>query len=363
MKIALIGKFGNGDILAGPERMARELFYELKNKKVQVVFIEYFFSGYENSNLYKKLFGKERFNSIFVVRLGIFPLIFYLLREKFEIIHIVNLQRFVLPVFFVKPFINSKLTATIHGFLRLELPQKNFWIKRYFIDLWIEKLIVNKCQLLVFPSQLLFDKFNKHYNILERKHVIIPNGISEVFKSQDRNFPPIENSLKIIFYSGTIEASKERLKILITSLEKVNYKIELYVIGEKGKAISSNRLNIVYTEQMSHQELVKFLNDKHFIIKSGAFDSFSILVAECMLASVIPVVNHNVGISELIQHEVNGFLYDNSISDDLSELLNKISERKYDLELISNNAKNIYSKLNWNSVTKNYIKSFESISN
>jgi len=363
MKIALVGKFGEGDILTGPERMARELFYALKNKKVQVVFIEYFFSGYNKSNLYKKLFGKELLENVFVVRLGIFPLLLFLIREKFEIIHIVNLQRFILFIFFFKSFFNSKLTATLHGFLRLELPQKNSWIKRYFIDLWIEKLIILKCKLLVFPSQLLFNTFNKYYNIAKRKYVIIPNGISEIFKSQNINFPLIEKSLRIIFYNGFIEATRERLKELIKSLEKVNYKIELYVIGEKGKAISSINLDIVYIGQLSHRELFNFLSDKHFVIKSGAFDTFSIFVAECMLAGVIPIVNQNVGISEFIQHEVNGFLYNNSDSDDLSKLLNKIFERNYDLELISNNAKNIYAKLNWNSITENYIESFKSISN
>jgi len=99
MKLALIGRYGEREIVAGPERVARELFFELKKNNPQTVFIEYFFSGYANSSIYKKLFGKEFIHDNSIVRLGIFPLITFLVKEEFKIIHIVNLQRFILILF------------------------------------------------------------------------------------------------------------------------------------------------------------------------------------------------------------------------------------------------------------------------
>ena len=38
MKIALVGRYGEGDILTGPERVARELYLQLKKKNIDVTF-------------------------------------------------------------------------------------------------------------------------------------------------------------------------------------------------------------------------------------------------------------------------------------------------------------------------------------
>jgi hypothetical protein len=39
MKIALIGRYGEGDIIPGPERVARELYRQLKKQNFDVTFL------------------------------------------------------------------------------------------------------------------------------------------------------------------------------------------------------------------------------------------------------------------------------------------------------------------------------------
>jgi glycosyltransferase involved in cell wall biosynthesis len=359
MRIALIGRFEEGEIVAGPERVTRELFAELKRKNFQTIFIEYFFSGYKNSSIFKKLFGKEALNNNSIIRLGIFPLISFLIKEKYEIIHIVNLQRFILFLFLVRPFIKSHYIATLHGFLKYEIPSKNYLMKRYFLDLWVEKLVVKKCELLIFPSKLLFETFNKRNKISEGRYRIIPNGVSEIFKFQNTNFPSIENSLRIVFYNGSGDEINKGLDELSVLLKKAKCKIELFVLGRKGEVVSSDNTEIIYRGLKSHQEMIGFLKDKHFVIKSGVFDTFSIFVAECMSLGLVPIVNQNVGINEFIRHNVNGFIFNHSSSTDLPDLLNEIFGGKYDLKLISANAKKIYEVVNWNRISERYYESFE----
>ncbi len=135
MKILLAGRFGEGDILTGPERFARELFLELKENNLEVVFIEYFFKGYKGSSLWKRIFGKLSLNNDNSVRrLGIFPILLRLISEQYDLIHLVNLQRFLMFIFLVKPFIKSKLIATMHGFLRFEIPSRKLFKNRNFIE-------------------------------------------------------------------------------------------------------------------------------------------------------------------------------------------------------------------------------------
>lgn len=363
MKILLVGKYGEGDIVVGPERFARELYSHLKNNSCdfEVRFVEYFFSDYKSSTIFKKLFGNEFIPKQSVKRLGIIPLISFLFKEKFEIIHIVNLQRFLLILFAFKPFLRSKITATLHGFMKFERTKKNFWRKRYFLDLLIEKLIILKCDLYIFPSTLLYNTYNKLYKTFDDKYKVIPNGVSELFYTEKNDYPPIKESVKIIFYNGIDSEIERESGYLLNLLEKLDYQIELFVLGNSINYQNQSRIKVVNVGYLNSNELKKFFADKHFIIKSKAFDSFSIMVLEGMVCGVIPIINTNIGISDFIKHEENGFLYNSQTPESLLNLIKDISMGKYDLKKISNEARKIYHTLNWKIIANKYIEIYKSI--
>jgi len=362
MNIVLVGRFGEGEIVTGPERVARELFFELKNKNIPVVFIEYFFSGYNDNSLIKKLFGKKYFENRTIQRLGIFPLIFTFLQNEFDIIHIINSQRFILFLVLLKKIISGKLVTTFHGLMHNEIPKDYHLTERYFIDFWVEGLLVKKSDLIIFPSEILYDAFSKHYNISGKKCQIIPNGINKIFFNQKSSFTPIENLIRIIFYNGFSTSINRGLAELLGMLKNVKYKVELFVIGDRTNVIINNaNIEMKFVEPMTQSELIKFLENKHFIIKSNTFDTFSIMVAECMAIGLIPIISKNVGIKNVIEHCRNGIIYDSSRENDLADLLNQISNRKYDLAIISDNAKKTVMELSWEKITEQYISAYQSV--
>jgi len=361
MKIALIGRYGEGEIVSGPERVARELYSEMKTRNLQVVFIEYFFSGYCNASWINKVIGRKILNNDQMIRLGIFPFIQMLFREKFDIIHVINHQRFILFLFFIKPFTSWKLVTTFHGLLKQEIPQNKLWKKRYFIDLLTEKFLVKKSKLLIFPSKLLFETINKYFKISQKKYQIIPNGVSKIFRNRATSFPHFENSIKLIFYSGFSDAINRGLDKLLDLMNSLKFEVELFVIGDKVEVKPEKNIQIYFTDSMSHAELINFVSDKHFIIKSSVFDSFSILIAECMTLGLIPIISENIGIKDVIKHGENGFVYNSSSLNNLSKLMNEIYHGKYDLNLISANAQETSKKLNWEKISKEYISTYKSI--
>ncbi len=362
MNIALVGRFGESDINTGPERVARELFFELKNKNIQVVFIEYFFSGYKGTSLIKKLFGKKYFENKTIQRLGIFPLIFTFLQNEYDIIHIINNQRFILFLVLLKKIISGKLVTTFHGLMHNEIPKDHYLTERYFIDFWVECLLVKKSDLIIFPSEILYNAFSKHYNFSGKKYQIIPNGINKIFFNQDSSFPPLEDSIKLIFYNGIDTSINRGLSELLRMLKNVKCRVELYVIGDRTD-VNINNINIEmsFIEPMSQSDLIKFLEKKHFIIKSNTFDSFSIIVAECMSFGVIPIVHENIGMKDFIKNEFNGFTYSENSQNELSDLLNNIYYGTYDLFKISANARKIYEQLNWTKISDQYLAGYKSV--
>lgn len=361
MKIVLVGRYGEGDILTGPERVARELFSELTKNNIQAVFVDYYFSGYEGSSLLKKIFGKEYIHNSLILRLGIFPFLFMLHQKKFEIIHIVNSQRFILFLLLLNPFFSGRIVTTVHGFIRNEIPSKNIWKKRYFIDLWVEKFLVKKSKLLIFPSKLLFETFNKHYKISQKKYQIIPNGVSKIFWNRATSFPHFENSIKLVFYKGFNDGINRGLDKLLDMMKYMKNEVELFVIGKKVEVKPEKNIKIYFTNSMSHAEMINFVSDKHFIIKSCAYDTFPIIVAECMTLGLIPIISENIGIKDIIEHGINGFVYNSSSSNELSELMNEIYQGKYDLNLISANAKETSKALGWEKITEKYLSAYKSI--
>ncbi len=362
MKIALIGKYGEGEIVGGPERVARELFAELQRNNLDVTFIEYFFSGYEDYSFLKKIAG-SKIISRNIYRLGIIQLLILLIKEKYDLIHLVNSQRFQLVILILKPLLRIKIVATLHGISKIGLNgRRKFLQKRYFLDIWVENLTIKKSDLIIFPSELLFNQFQKGCGISKDKALIIPNGITNEFICKDNQFS-FNGEFNLIFYNGFNSLLSRGLDTLIEQLSTVKkIKFNLFVLGNADrKSENQGNLKIIFMGFLDQKSLIDFCRNKQFIIKSNTFDSFSILVLECMALGVIPIITENVGIKDYIENGYNGFIYDFNKLNDLSELFQEIISGKYDLEKISTNAKKIYQKLNWPNVAEKYVSAFKSI--
>ena len=53
MKIVLVGRYGEGDILSGPEKVGRELFYHISKSNPNSKFLTYFFKSGKRQKLKK----------------------------------------------------------------------------------------------------------------------------------------------------------------------------------------------------------------------------------------------------------------------------------------------------------------------
>ncbi|HSP87360.1 MAG TPA: glycosyltransferase family 4 protein [Ignavibacteriaceae bacterium] len=355
MKIALIGRYGEGEILPGPERVARELYLNLRKKNSNIFFIEYFFSGYKDYFFINKIFGKKlREENIF--RLGIIPIIITLLKEQFDIIHFVNSQRVFLVIFFLKPFLKAKYISTIHGLAKAEVKNSN--IKRAFLDLRVEEKLLNKSNLIVFPSKYLFDLFTSNYTFNENKCRVIHNGISEVFVKNKIRFEKKE-----IYNFVYFNSFNKGLNELLNKLSQLKLPIKIFIIGKEERIENQNKnIEINFIQPMEQSSLLKFLSDKHFIIKSEVkdLDAFSTIAIECMSMGIIPIVSENTGVKEIIENKINGFVYHDS-EENLSTILENIYEDKFNLKQISENTSKIYEKLNWEKVSDEYLQQYKTL--
>lgn len=364
MKILLLGKYGEGDIVLGPERVARELYNQFIQNKIDVTFVEYFFNDNKHYSLFEKIFGKKIISQNHL-RLGIIRIVSLIINKKINIIHLINIQRFQIVILLLKNLLGIKIVSTFHGLTKIELKSREKTFKnRLFLDKWVESLAIRKSDILTFPSKLLLKKFRDYYKISSDNSIIIPNGISSKFNNI-KNEIDFSKEFDLVFYNGSNPSINRGLKKIIEQLSLLKLiKVNLFIIGYSDIHYESrNNLNIVNVGFLSHDLLVEFCKGKHFIIKSDSFDSFSIMVLECMTIGVIPIITRNVGIMDYVENGINGFIYDCGSMEGLLNLFRDISNGKYDLNEISDRAKKISESLNWNKIALKYYQVFKGLLN
>lgn len=363
MKIVLIGRYNKNEKLNGPEKFAKRLFSELTSKNINVDFISYFFKESKGSYIKRLISKKELDVPETVLILGIIRIFFFLIKEQPEIIHIVTSDRFIIPIFFYKPFLKGKIFVTHHSILREELNKSGYQVRKaqWLKDFLLEKLFFEYADKHIFVSKLLLEKSIGYYLFDPKKCCVIPNGIDKIFVNKKKAID-IRKKLKILFYNGFNSSIERGLTEVISVLNKLAkyISIELIVIGEKSIEIKSVLFEISFKEQLTTTELSFIMKENDFLIKSTKFDSFPFMVVEAMAAGMVVIISSNVGAKDYINHGVNGLMYDKNSSDGLYNRLMEILNNRYNLNSISEEATKIYDILNWESVSKKYLEMYNS---
>lgn len=357
IKIVYLGRYNN-EVSNGPEKFSKQLFNNVVLEN-DAEFIEYFFKDYKESNIIKRLFGKSIISvrpSVF--RFGHITLLFYLLKTRPQIVHILTAERYTITVLLYKFIIGSKIVTTFHCVLKFEIPnnsQKRKELNRYRDYLW-EWLALKFSDKTIFLTKSHLALAKKYYKIDRNKISIIPNGVEKEFYNKEKEIK-IDGPLKIVFYNGNNDYIDRGLSEILRVLKDLDFQMRLYIIGNKIN-IKDAGLDIEFVNPMEKKLLRKFLVDKHVLLKSPSFDSFSIFSIECMAAGLIVVLSNKVGSSVYIKDGENGFVYDYNEPERIKDILRNIYYNKYNLYAISIRASQIINILSWENILAKYIKSY-----
>ena len=351
MKVVFLGRYNPSEFLSGPEKVARRIFsmHALEN---ETEFITYFFDGNQHG-IWKKLFGYETLateNNSKVLRCGIASVLFQLMTQRPDVIHIVNYERFAKAALLYKRFSKTRIIYTVHGIAAYENSSfKTVPAKYMENDLKTESSLFKYADKIVFLSEQSLRIAESIYEIDKPKCVILPNGIDEEFYfDSTKSFD--SNELEIVFIGRIerIEKGFEKLREGLSSLE-IDYKLHVIDSGRKG---SDGR--IIYYESMETKELAAFLRDKHIFISSGSYEPFSLSAVEAMASGLVAIVSRDTGMSRYIENGINGFVYDTNDTKQISLIINELQCNRSLLRSISIEAKKIYFTLSWKKVYELY---------
>jgi len=353
MKIIYVGSYNAGEILTGPEKVSKRIFEEYA-KIDRTLFVQYFQDGRKYSK-YKKLFGKEKTNEVNgseVLMLGIFRMLFHIVKLKPDIIHILSFNRFAAFLYIVKIFLRVKVFYTLNGIIRHE---NKYYNKESALT--VVKNIISE-NIIIYLSDRVFylSEFSRrilyiYFKPDRAKLTMVRNGLDNCFI----DFTPQENLNKernSLVFIGNIDQKEKGFEFLIRSLSTLDYKVKLYAIDSSGKAqrfvdFIKPEINIV--DKMSPDKMIEFLKSKSIVVAPSEYDTFSISSLEAISCGLYPVLTRQTGLSEFIGSFINVSLVNYNDHNSLGEILNGLINSKVN-KYRSFNSK----EFSWNMVFNKY---------
>ena len=253
-----------------------------------------------------------------------------------------------------------------------ELAQWSNWVKNRMIE---TKSIINKVDLFIAPSKYLMNRFVSDFNVPKNKIIYLDYGFpTEYLIQSDKSN---ERTNFTFGYIGTHILSKG-INLLINAFLQLEQPATLKIYGRQDgqstnalkqmAAGSKNKIEFA-GEYINHNLANDVFSKVDCIVVPSIWAENSPLVIHEAQACKIPVITANYGgMSELVQHKVNGLLFEHRNIDSLAEqmkyairnpeLLQQLGERGYlysengAIPDISNHCKNLMTI--YNTLLKSY---------
>ncbi|MGE0090014.1 MAG: glycosyltransferase family 4 protein [Bacteroidales bacterium] len=260
-------------------------------------------------------------------------------------INIVHLQGNGSSLLYTLRLEKKKLIVTPHGLIKNEYKNSMSFYKKlnYLISLVIENFLFRKIKNIIFISDYIKNYFLNCSNLKYKKlHInTIYNPINSIFFDKD-----VSGDFSRITYVGNINNNKNLLLLIeansfiynkyeIDAIGAVNEKKYYNIIKDK---VQYNKSKINFLGPKTSPEVKNILSKNIYFILPSRHENLPLVIAEAMASSRIVIASNVGGVSEMIEDEVTGFLFENNNLDQLVKILSNLEN--HDLVKISNSAYN-----------------------
>ncbi|MEO0224665.1 MAG: glycosyltransferase family 4 protein [candidate division WOR-3 bacterium] len=274
-------------------------------------------------------------------------------KNNYDIIHIHGPIAPVLPMLAIK-YSKSINVATFHSAHDEVLLYRIFkgYLENYF----------KKLHGRIAVSEVAKRSISRYF---DGEYRIIPNGVDiHRFNPNNEKIDWLinDNSKKILFV-GRIEPRKGLKYLILAFNEVVKFisDIKLIVVGDGPfKILYEQYINkniedkVIFVGKVGYDELPKFyVSCDVFVSPATEKESFGIVLLEAM-ASKIPVIASDIeGYRQIIEDEVNGFLFESENYKNLADKIIMVLKNKNFVNKVVENAyKIVVEKYSWESVSK-----------
>jgi len=211
------------------------------------------------------------------------------------------------------------------------------------------------------------------------KLVMIPNGVkAEVYMKNDKDLTQFRNKYalpqeKIVLFVGRMVYEKG-VHVLVNAapkvLEKANAKFIIvgngYMKDQLSTIVNNTGLahKVMFTGFVDDETLRKLQKCADVSVVPSLFEPFGIVALEAMAAKSPVVVSDTGGLSEIVNHDVDGVKAYTGNPDSLAWGINRVlTDEAYANTLRTNAYRRIQEKYNWDKIAQQTMTMYENILN
>jgi glycosyltransferase involved in cell wall biosynthesis len=211
------------------------------------------------------------------------------------------------------------------------------------------------------------------------KLVMIPNGVkAEVYTKNDKDLAQFRNKYalpqeKIVLFVGRMVYEKG-VHVLVNAapkvLEKANAKFIIvgngYMKDQLSTIVNNTGLahKVMFTGFVDDETLRKLQKCADVSVVPSLFEPFGIVALEAMAAKSPVVVSDTGGLSEIVNHDVDGVKAYTGNPDSLAWGINRVlTDEAYANTLRTNAYRRIQEKYNWDKIAQQTLTMYENILN
>jgi glycosyltransferase involved in cell wall biosynthesis len=362
VKILFLGDFEDTEIVPAPIKVGKELFKSFKNSGHHIFYLPYFQDGNIYSRI-QKLFGFEKITGR-VYRTGIFPLLFFVIKFRPQVVHLITPGLYYFSILPLKIFLDFKIIYSNHSIISIMI--KKYLKITYYNKMrfkLIEKLAFKYSNKILVLSKLESRFLRIYLNVPRSKIDIINNGITPY--SIKKKYDESSHTIKLITV-GAIDRQEKGIGFLIKTLSQLNLGIELttcnFEFQELSELKTTKNLSVIIKPPLNEIELRKEMLKNDLFIAPSEYEPFNISLLEAMSTGIIILASSRVGLTERFNPKLKNLVFQNGNTNDLIDRIklylkmNNVQKLSLSSEII-NFAKNFY----WENISKVYLKIYNDI--
>jgi len=214
------------------------------------------------------------------------------------------------------------------------------WKRRVFAG--VEKLLSLRTDFIINISQYEY-QMSLNYGLSAKKSVVVYNGVSDAPSSTALPFDVKKDKINLL-YVGRFDRQKGFDLLLEVFHENPFTDVNLYLVGDTvlkdfDYDFPSNAVKIGWVD---NSEIDRYMKACDAVIVPSRWEGFGIVAIEA-LRNKKPVIASNRGaLPEIIQHGVNGYIFDFDNKEELVSIIQGLSKKK--LEWMGENGEEIFAQ-------------------
>ncbi|MBI5646223.1 MAG: glycosyltransferase family 4 protein [Ignavibacteriae bacterium] len=359
MRIAFVGRYREGDILSGPEKVARRIFQQFQLRpEVHAAFFTYFFDG-KTASAARKIVGRTTHQDDAVCTLGLARFASALSAFQPDVLLVATFERFVIfPVLWAR-LRGIPVLYIVHGVVRREnaLWRVNAPWSMRVKDALAEKFVFALASQCVCVSPHIRGLAGREYGI-DMNAPVIPNGVDAVFFDTQNFETSRSNSGAVlrIAFAGDVSRVEKGWKFFRDALEMMRNPAEVSLLGPSPRETDRPPVPVTVSDPLPSAALARWLTAHDCFVCASSFESFSIATAEAMAAGLPVIVTEESGISSMINDRGNGILVRYGDVQGLAAALDTLAADPGAREALGRAARMTVSHLAWSDIADRYLE-------